>query len=111
MLNNTGTPPVVGPTSRTFLAIIGLWLADFAAGALGGWLLANMAGYAGDAQYGKRPALGYALFAAAIVWMGLCSIGTFVVALRLMRGKGGWLWMAAPPLVVVLGVMAIYATL
>lgn len=97
--------------SALFFGVLGLWLVGFCAGALGAFLLANMAGYAQDRQYGNDQTLGTILIAAAIGWFIYSLLVPFVFAVRLMRGKSGWLMMASPPLLLALAILAMMATL
>ena len=111
-----GGPPTTGKPgaelgSALFFGVLGLWFLGFCAGALGAFLLANMAGYAQDRQYGNNEALGTILIAAAIAWFVYSLAVPFIFAVRLMRGKSGWLMMASPPVLLALAILAMFATL
>ena len=106
------TPPAPTPAplgSALFFAVLLVWVAAFCAGAIGAFLLATMAGHAGDRQSGSGATLSSALYGAAIAWFVYALVVPFIAAVRVMRGKSGWLIMASPPALLGLALLALMA--
>ena len=107
------TPHPVAPAaaplgSPIFFAVLGLWFLAFCAGVVGSFLLATMAGYASD-RVGNNAALETLLLGAAIGWFIFSLAVPFVFAVRIMRGKSGWLAMASPVILLALTALALLA--